>query len=296
MASSIGIGRLFPIRFVNTSAMPAVGSAEAPQKLPVEVQRCLGFGWVKFDTRSQASSGTKVEPSGAERVPLPEFRCAGLRGTAPVRRSREFAGTRPEGGGREIAVDSNDTSDETWALVCAGQLSMMPSSAQMTSLSSVVATSSASSSSSEVPGFATGRHWNVRCHGVSLRLDNAVADGQSTQTTSFSPISEPRRKENSRSSDRQAPETTENITQEWARYGWIAGSAIVNRADRMFSTLRSAASEIGPRQFATDTKDAVGRICSQSVKISKRSAEQVGKLASFPWQGFSGGSSAESDE
>jgi hypothetical protein len=67
----------------------------------------------------------------------------------------------------------------------------------------------------------------------------------------------------------------------------------------MFSTVRGGVSEINPRQFATDTKDAVGRICSQSVKISKRSAEQVGKIATLPWRGFGGfggGGSTESDE
>jgi len=283
--------------------MPVAGSAEeAPQKLPVEVQRCLGFGWIKFDTKAQVSSGASVESSGVERIRLPEFRCAGLRATVPaavVRRSREYAGTRLDGGGRENQVDSDDTLDETWALVCAGQLSMMPSNAQLASLppASVVATSS-SSSSSDVSGFANGRLWNVRCHGISLRLDNTVADSQATpKSTSFNPISESsaHRQEN-RGSDRETPGTMENLVQEWARSGWNVGSVVASRIDRMFWTMKGAVSEIGPRQFATDTKDAVGRICSQSVKISKRSVEQVGKLATLPWQGFGGGSGADSDE
>lgn len=256
------------------------------------MQRCVGLGWVTFDTNVEATPGaassTSSSPSTAavsddasaggdlstDRTRMPEFRCAGMRLSQawPVggRRSREPLGSSSVAEKRE-ALSQNEVSENTWAVVCAGKLSMMVPPATPLSTSTG-------------PGGSPWAACNVRCDGVSLRLTTVVAEADgATQADTLRQNAVPNDQESS------AGGPSLDSDEEWSQVALRGAQAVAGRAHLIVTSVRGAATQTGPRDFATNTSQAAGRISSQMVKIVMRSGEQVRQVAAFPWRGFGGG-------
>lgn len=304
---------------------PAQRSSKSPQE-----QRCVGVGWVKFDraqiaqvasSTSSSASSTSPPPAedpvspasregiSAEKSRTPQLRCAGLQFaqafTVASRRSRETLGGSTNAGSSTSPANS-EISDDTWAFVCAGQLSMIvPPGAPLPSTSSPV--NDHPGLAAGHPGLAAGGYWSpfrVRCAGLSVRLDSVGAEeSNSSEANMQSGGSSPSHEKGTPSrtggafpqESEEVEENIHNLAEEWSRSAVRGAQSVAGRASLILTSVRGAAGEATPRHFATQTSEAAGRICSQAVKIVKRSAEQVGRAATSPWRGFGGGDSDTHD-
>lgn len=208
------------------------------------------------------------------------------------RRSRDIH-VSTASGEHSVGHASSDISDDTWALICAGQLSMIvPPGAPFVRSSASGDGTTLSAVGSPLAAF------RVRCTGLSVRLDTVVAEHE--QAAQASPLGRKSLQDakpvTSRSIKDDSPQITDTVeksrqssVEEWSQTALQGAQAVAGRASQIIASVRGAAGESGPRQFATKTEEAAGRISWQAVKIVKRSAEQVGRVATFPWRGFGGG-------
>lgn len=255
---------------------PVPESAPESAKALSQLQRCIGASWVNFDTVAKARPATDIADGAPtpDAAPFsgsgtPELVCAGYR------TSKTLQGVP----GRKSDSD-NDVTDDTKSLFCAGQLSMiMPSGAP-----------SASSS----PGVALGPLFRVRCVGVSVRFDTVMAENESEGSAQANTSAPQRHKEVPRSSVAEGAAArgaagANDDSHTWTRSALRGAEAVADRASRMVSTVGEAASETSLKDFPGRTKEQTEKICSQAVKIAKRSGEHMQRVAMVPWRGFRGG-------
>mmetsp|Transcript_21977 Transcript_21977/g.61467 ORF Transcript_21977/g.61467 Transcript_21977/m.61467 type:complete len:298 (+) Transcript_21977:109-1002(+) len=293
------------------SAPPAEGTDAMP-----ELHTCTGIGWVTFDRGDAASAGA---PEAAYRVP--HLRCVG------AQRSRQLttaAGRRPGNGLADTcaavpdgAATSNaaaalsvvargaaaagfgEVSDETWALGCAGRLSMITlnSAATVTAGSSFGAIESTGSAdraegggaaiASQRPVVMPWGPCHVRCSGLTLRFESDVEGSMSAP--------EAARPKDARLSRHQYPEqeaqgfSPEELVAGVAKAGLAGVELVAGHAHGILATAGGAAWEAGPHRFVLNTTDTAGKICMQAVKIARRSMEQVGHIATLTWRAGRGG-------
>lgn len=233
---------------------------------------------------------------------MPELQCAGVRFSQALsmgsRRSRDVHSSAASGE-QSTGHASSDVSDETWALICAGQLSMIvPPGAPF------APAAASSTAAAGAPAFSSGGSplaaFRVRCAGLSVRLDTVEAESeQRAQASGLGRRSlqgvDAAAARSITDESPQIAETVEksppNSAEEWSQTALNGARAVASRASLIVTSVRGAAGESGPRQFATKTEEAAGRICWQAMRIVKRSAEQVGRVATLPWRGFGGGDS-----
>jgi len=284
---------LCPAGRQSTVSAGCMASSETPQR-PGEFQRCVGVGWVKFD---RGGEGQAPSSDIVDRVPA--LRCAGVRVSQPLttsRRSRDLLSAESGGSAASLSSRSSagslstdslpasafhDVADETWALVCAGQLSMIvpPGAPYLSAAHSNASSPAAASRGAQTGSWAPCR---VRCAGLSLRLDTVVAEGEGAAEAAPGP-SAPRPVRPV--THGEGGDTLQSLAEEYGRVGLQGVKDVAGRASSILWSVRGAAGETGWRRFATGTTDAAQRICWQAAKIVKRSGEQVGRLASAPWRG-----------
>lgn len=250
--------------------------AAADGHRPGELQTCAGLGWVKLDRTGDPGADGQTE--------VPAVRCVGMRF------SQQLA---PAGGGRaaEAAAGSRSRSveaagkglsrslgsEQTWALVCAGQLSMiMP---PVTPAGSPLATATAVSRTPQLePPWAP---CHVHCDGISFRLEKVMAADSSAaaSSTAINEASQPQREELPASSTLAAAGESDLL-----RVALRGAEAVAGRASSILWSVTGATHESGPGRLAADTASTARRICAQAGKIAKRSAEHVGRIALLPWR------------
>jgi hypothetical protein len=181
-----------------------------------------------------------------------------------------------ENGGREQLKNFSEVPNETWGLLCAGQLSML------VPMGASAARSTATCSSSSVAGTSAamaGAAWNacrVRCSGVSLQLDSIPAEEESAPQDSETRFRRAPYNHTTKVDD-EAQSSLPNVSEEWSRSAYRGAEAVAGRVSLIVSSVKRAAGETAPRHFVTHTKDAASRICWQAVKIVKKSGDQVSR-------------------
>eukprot|EP00931_Biecheleriopsis_adriatica_P074431 TRINITY_DN48489_c0_g1_i1.p1 TRINITY_DN48489_c0_g1~~TRINITY_DN48489_c0_g1_i1.p1 ORF type:complete len:289 (+),score=54.42 TRINITY_DN48489_c0_g1_i1:147-1013(+) len=271
--------------------------ASSPGQRLGELQSCAGLGWVKFDPQLRQKQPPKPDDSmsasaiTAALVQQPQLRCFGVRlsqGVAPApdrapRPASEQLGAASHGhscGGGSGASGSDGSSssgalpsqgfgepfaqvaDQTWAVVCAGQLSMI------------------------VPPSASSDAWEpcaVRCEGVSFRVERVPVDTTSASSRSHeAPI--PRQKPAEQKEE--ASEETSAV-EDYLQGALKGAKAVGSRAGSIvtfWGAERKPGAPAGPSAFAWEVAASSKRICIQAGKISRRSIEQVGRVVAFPFR------------
>lgn len=286
--------------------------ASMPGQHQGEVQTCMGIGWVKFSQGRQQSVQQQEE-----QAQMPEIRCFG-RGrsqrVAPATNGRpelEHGGESSAGSGssrgRQSAAATTQSrqphgapvqvTDQTRAVLCAGQLSffMQPAAAVV-----------ALSTRSRISGSSAGLPCCLQCNGLSFRVDVATAlETEATQDRAIAPEASSRKSPGIQELSGVATdgaEAEEVTPKDLWQSSLKAAQAVASRAGVIVKVAggahRQSCSEAGAtapeRNYLAETANAAGRICTQAGKIAKRSAEQVGWLAMTPWRGLGSDEETES--
>lgn len=279
-----------------------------------ELQTCSGLGWIAFNGSGQAGTALGGENGTDWRDPL--LRCVGSRQTvaSAISASNGAGRSRRDGGAASGTASFNQVPSETWALICAGQLSM---------IAPLAAASAAASSSSTAPApvvldapqpaFSHGgsKHttshetldspaapeavappprdfWSdcrFRCSGITLRLDSVVEEPSGATESKAAPTPQTSTAAAGPAEDLVTPWSPKALTEDLARIG----SRSVEAFSGLISNVGEFARETGPQRFAVNTMNTAQRICQQAGKITVRSVEQVGRIASFPFRMATGG-------
>mmetsp|Transcript_34476 Transcript_34476/g.98972 ORF Transcript_34476/g.98972 Transcript_34476/m.98972 type:complete len:305 (-) Transcript_34476:164-1078(-) len=282
-------------------------STSGSGELPDELQTCAGLGWVRFD---QGAS----QPASLAGAQIPTVRCVGLRLSQPVdpapasgsgrRSSQSTAGSEGTGTAAGGLAKAREASV---ALVCAGQLSM------------VVRTAAAAASAASAASPSGGQHaplsapFNIRCNGLSIRMEQAVS---ASASGNGSAQGQPAGAESSfgalAAAPREAPRlsglfaslaaalrgTSSPFTlspELWQPVSRVAES-VTNRATALEAAVEQSAQEFeGPTKFFQKTFAMAGRITARAAKIAQRSAELVGRAAALPLRLREGGAGSDGE-
>lgn len=262
-----------------------MAAAEPKMQRPSELQTCSGFGLVSFE-RAAFYNSTSVS-SG------PMVRCLGRRATqqpAPTVLTKVMSNFHDESGAvgskpKDVAHDLVEVAKETRAVGCAGHMALFVPEA-----------------------YNAPAACSVRCNGLSFRLDNVKAQVDSAANR-VAAHEGPRRHSAPASSQQPqdvAAEQTGGLLPpledlrpdvlgalDKSRKGL---TLVVGRMGEILVSMRNTACDASATQrVALDTADAAKRICLQAGKITKRSAEQVHAVATWPWRlgGGEGGAGTE---
>eukprot|EP00930_Biecheleria_cincta_P006518 TRINITY_DN107541_c0_g1_i1.p1 TRINITY_DN107541_c0_g1~~TRINITY_DN107541_c0_g1_i1.p1 ORF type:complete len:293 (+),score=54.63 TRINITY_DN107541_c0_g1_i1:31-879(+) len=266
--------------------------ASSPGQRFEELQTCSGLGWVKFDPSLRQKPAAGMEGGAATSaiaaalVP-PRLRCLGMRLSQEVTPDGDRAAARggskpsePSAQGNAAASRAREAlgeiSENTWSLVCAGQLSMvlpMPASSPSTGAG--------------VDSSSTWEPCAVRCDGISFRIDRVPETTASEVMTARAA-----RSKESEQEKESLPEAAEgrSLQAEDLLAGALRGAqAVAGRAGAIVQSLGrprepGTARDRGPATLAWDTAAASKRICVQAGKITRRSVEQVGRIVAFPFR------------
>lgn len=240
---------------------------------------------MKFDTKLQQKPAAGLEGSAATSavaaafVP-PRLRCLGMRQSqevVPEGRAAAQGDSELSAQGNAAASRTGDISENTWSLVCAGQLSML--------------LPLPGSSPSPGAGMDSRSTWEqacaVRCDGISFRVDRVPEAAASEVMTARAARSNEtvQKKEGSFDATEGSSVQGEDLLA-----GALRGAqAVAGRAGAIVQSLGrpqepGAARDRGPATLAWDTAAASKRICVQAGKIAKRSVEQVGRIVAFPFR------------
>lgn len=252
-------------------------AAESPN--PGEVQTCAGLGWLKLSRLGEAQA--------------PTVRCVGVRASkqlAPAAGSQLNEPTRSATARRtratEGATGSRDEprSDETWALLCAGQLSMIMPPTTAAGLPLATAVMAGRTPQLEPP-------WApclVQCKGISACFekvaDSAVAGNAARDSA------QPAREEVAAAGGFTLVAEADPML----RAALKGTSKVLRGAEAISSRASSilhwgATTDTLPSRLVTNTANMSKRICVQAGKIAKRSVEHVGLVATLPWRIVNGG-------
>lgn len=295
-------------------------ASRVPAVSGFELQTCTGFGWVTFDRASSSTSAGASQSQAPGNVELDSrvamLRCIGSRLSQSVvppapRRGALQADSRVP---RSMAGFS-EVSDETWALACAGNLSMI--------VPPVAAGNSGASTDGEAALLSRRREqWSrcrARCAGVTVRLDTVVAasgEQSAPQPQAVEQVHAPASASTSAVASSSSVDSSEaaprrpkvpepdgeaqpkpsmvDLAEDFGRAGYRGVEAVAGRAKSVILTAGGAAREVGPRRFAENTASTAGKILEQAGKIVKRSAEQVSSVAAVTWR-LAGRSSSSDD-
>mmetsp|Transcript_129950 Transcript_129950/g.404201 ORF Transcript_129950/g.404201 Transcript_129950/m.404201 type:complete len:273 (+) Transcript_129950:147-965(+) len=256
-------------------------SAEPPN--PGEVQTCAGIGWVKLDRMGEAQA-PQVRCVGV-RVSKQLAPAAGGQRTEPGMHSANTAASRRAravDGAPEAVARDDPRSDQTWALLCAGQLSMIMPPTTAAGLPLATAVMAGRTSQLEPPWAPC----HVQCRGVSACFEK-VADGAVAGNPS---------RDGNGPSHEEAPAPAGlglpllSEADQTVRAVCRGVEAVAGRASSIVHW--GATSGTGPSRLATNTANAAQRICFQAGKIAKRSVEHVGLVVALPWRIVGGGAGA----
>lgn len=253
---------------------------------PGELQTCAGIGWVKLD---RLGGGTQAAAPTAVLSEAPAVRCVGFRvskplapaaggqllepraAPGPAKAAAAVAATARAAATKEGATAGDQVAEQTWALICAGQLSMiMPPT---TAAGSQLATAIMASRTPQLePPWAP---CHLHCDGISFRVEKVVADGAAAEGDGT-----PLRREEA-VAGAAAPVLGEA---ELLRAAFRGAEAVASRASSIVWSVRGATHETGPSRLAMNTAGQAKRICLQAGKIAKRSVEHVGRIVTLPWR------------
>lgn len=201
---------------------------------------------------------------------------SGSSGTLPLKQPAASTGGTS---GPDLSV-----SQDTWALVCAGQFSLL---APAFAASAANGAGHGAGVASRATATSLGSQLTkMRCSGVSLRLDTV-----GKKESSYSRVPEPQAREAASNNtddniagldEQKALPSLKEFTEAWIR----GMEAVAGRAGSIVLQGGAAGLDPGPRRLATNTAHTAGRICRQAVKIARRSVEQVGRLATRPFNGW----------
>eukprot|EP00928_Gymnodinium_smaydae_P011499 TRINITY_DN14234_c0_g1_i2.p2 TRINITY_DN14234_c0_g1~~TRINITY_DN14234_c0_g1_i2.p2 ORF type:complete len:255 (+),score=73.29 TRINITY_DN14234_c0_g1_i2:3065-3829(+) len=226
----------------------------------------------------------------------PLVRCAGItqrlavpsEGLAAVatrsRASADFAAASASTAGRG-GRGFSEVPEDAWALLCAGQLSMiMPLAAAATAAEARASLGGARSGAALAPREDALASCRFRCLGVSLRLDAEEASAEAGASAGSGAVEE----------DGQAPPGTTVIMQDMVRSGARGIEAVARSAGGIVLAAGGTALEVGPRRFLQNTATTAKKICTQATKIVRRSGQQVGRIAELSRRSFVRGASSAS--
>lgn len=277
-----------------TAAKPAV-PPPPPQPAALAEKTCMGIGWVKFD---------RAWPSGKQALvefqEVPSLRCVGVQ-TSRVLGASASGGA---GGAGSLPAQSPvggesayaDVGEETWALACAGQFSLLAPAFSASAAEG--AGTGATGITSRAAGSASP--WKVRCYGVALRLEAQAREANGMESrSSRASAADPAAREapvrpvaSSNGDEGDEHAITLPSLRDTAEAMAKGMEAVAGRAGSIVFSVKSASWDPGPRRLASSTATAAGRICRQAAKIAQRSAEQVGRLATLPFSGGGSGGAA----
>eukprot|EP00929_Paragymnodinium_shiwhaense_P119161 TRINITY_DN91036_c0_g1_i1.p1 TRINITY_DN91036_c0_g1~~TRINITY_DN91036_c0_g1_i1.p1 ORF type:complete len:313 (+),score=68.92 TRINITY_DN91036_c0_g1_i1:79-1017(+) len=270
------------------AAAVTTAARSAPES--VEMQTCVGVGWVNFDRQAQfADPPSKIPPM---------LRCVGSRGRFSQNLATAASSTTSTGGAAgstarraaamTTATNGEQVSGDTVAIVCAGQLFMsMPSAPGRSS----ALQAGGSSSSSAVPLTRPIDPWaqcRLHCAGLSVRLESveeAPAPATSSSSSRAFALQEPAEPS---SADVGSQQDGDKQQRQQSAEAMLLKSAkrlevVTGRVNTILTGIAGSAREKGPRGYVESIGSTAGKICSQAVKIVNRSGEQVGRLANASW-------------
>lgn len=276
----------------------AAMASPAEPRHPGGLQICAGIGWVNFDRASRVAEAVAHVDDQA-----PAVRCMGKRDFKTWEPAAEAGSRAAQSGaarssGATLAARGNGherdpapfdggpfvkVADQTRALVCAGQLSMLVSAHVASSGGRAAAAAAVAGASPDMATAGEARQaafrepYQIRCEGISFRFEKVVANAE-----------QPAQEAKVKAGDVAILANRENS-------GELEGTllrslqAVAGRIGRMASSVRGATVDgAGPWLIASETPAAAKRICVQAGKIARRSAEKVSRLAPLPWHEDSG--------
>lgn len=261
----------------STAAKPAAPTPP-PQPSTHAEQTCVGIGWVTLDQ----SRGPRAPVDVNE---IPTLRCFGARANRVLAASAYGASPgaipakQPTASAGEGATGLDvDMFEETWALACAGQFSLLaPAFAASAAHGAGHGAGAASMTTAATPTWAMPR---ARCSGISIRLDVQRAERKGAEQADQSIRTDDR---HTRTEDQEAVLPS---PKEFAE-AWIRGVGnVLGRVGLIALKAQFASLDPGPTVLATNTATAAGRICRQAGKIARRSVEYVGWAATKPFDAW----------
>lgn len=271
-------------------------TASTSGELPDELQTCAGISWVKFGQGIRRSANISVD--------VPMVRCLGLPSSQPISAGpMSTSGSRTASGSGDsaqaaVAGNAAKAKEASVEMFCAGRLSMI-----------IRAAATAAAASQPSSHAALGPPFDIRCNGLSLRVERPLSTTAAQPQHSATPAPAPEPVASTAGATSAAVAAASEAPYEGPRPGGvvrrlaaaaIAGATAANapefresmsrRVETLGSRFSGGAAALGqvardiegPVEFVRRTTGMSGRISTKALLICRRSVELLGRWSMMP--------------